>query len=219
MCREAAAVAGCLTAFGQRQFLETPLSDDPDGRLQHAPLGFFASFGLRTPAPALVVESSFWSHGCACLRKRGDIRIDLFVRQQINLERADLSTSLLKPELYGHDHAGNVVLRGGKCRCGYVFFPWQDFGCEQCGVSGDALVAMDLAGAGELIASSQVHLHADESRPVPFVVGTIALDDGPVIRTLLTCDAHAPARMRAVLEPVSTGGHVLDLRFAPESSR
>ena len=129
-----------------------------------------------------------------------------------------MGTSLLKPELYGSDPAGNVVLRGGKCRCGYVFFPFQEFGCERCGASGDALAAMDLAGTGRLIASSQVHLHADSSRPAPFVIGTIALDDGPVIRTLLTGAAQPPARVHAVLQPAGEAD-MLDLRFAPESPR
>lgn len=127
-----------------------------------------------------------------------------------------VSVPLLKPELYGTDPAGNVVLHGGKCRCGHVFFPYQAFGCEQCGAYREALERVDLVGSGSLIASAQVHLHADERRPAPFIVGTVALDDGPVVRTVLTGSLQAPARVRAVLEPA---GDVLDLRFAPEIPR
>jgi len=64
-------------------------------------------------------------------------------------------------------------------------------------------------------------MHADKRRAAPFVVGTIKLDDGLVIRTLLT---HAPdpgsqsTRLSAVLVVVPATddtGESCDLRFAP----
>jgi len=43
-------------------------------------------------------------------------------------------TAYLKP-LYAQGGSGSddVVLHGGACECGYVFFPMQTYGCEKCG--------------------------------------------------------------------------------------
>jgi len=136
----------------------------------------------------------------------------LFVRQQIN----PMDHLLLKPTLYKRHPAGNIVLLGGKCARGHVFFPFQSFGCERCGST--ELQAVDLAGAGRLVASALVHLHADPARPAPFTIGTVALDDGPVVRTLLTEPTPlAGGRVRAVLVPASGASEAaLDLRFQAE---
>jgi len=121
---------------------------------------------------------------------------------------------LLKPTLYARREGAPPVLLGGRCACGHAFFPMQTFGCERCGRFGDALQPQDLQGRGTLRSAATVHVHADEKRPAPFVVGTIALDDGPVIRTLLTEDCAPGARVEAVLIPVEAdGGRALDLRF------
>jgi uncharacterized protein len=154
----------------------------------------------------------------------------LFGRQQINISRIIrnrfMSPHLLKPALYSIRADGSVCLRGGRCECGHVFFPMQAFGCEQCGRNGDALKPVELDGRGRLVASSLVHMHADAKRIAPFVVGTIALDDGPVVRTLLTVTSepeigNSLVRVRAVLvaTPVeeNSGGY-LDLRFAVEAA-
>jgi uncharacterized protein len=129
------------------------------------------------------------------------------------------SLPLLKPDLYA---AGvpTPTLSGGRCECGYVFFPMQTFGCERCGRSGTALQPIALAGRGQLRSAATVHLHADQIRKTPFVIGTIALDDGPLVRTLLLdipSDREAPGiRVEAVLVPVTTSDpsqDALDLRF------
>lgn len=137
------------------------------------------------------------------------------------------TASLLKPKLYKSTGAMaepdvSCTLSGGRCVCGYVFFPMQFYGCEQCGRSGEALQRADLSGRGTLLASAVVHVHQGE-REAPFVVGTVQLTDGPVVRTLLDRPADAPAltpgqSMQAVLKPAgqdAEGGLLLDLRFAP----
>jgi uncharacterized OB-fold protein len=98
----------------------------------------------------------------------------------------------------------------------------QRFGCERCGRSGAALHPLSLAGRGHLRSAATVHIHADEKRGTPFVIGTITLDDGPIVRTLLIdvpADRDAPGmRVEALLVPVETaepGQYVLDLRFRP----
>ena len=127
--------------------------------------------------------------------------------------------SLYKPALYTQS-AGGIALQGGRCSCGYVFFPMQRYGCERCGQTGDALSPYALSGNGTLIAWVKVHVHADMRRAVPFIVATIALDDGPVIRTLLT-DVPSPGvtRVSASLAPIQTdtASEMLDLRFVPVS--
>ena len=126
---------------------------------------------------------------------------------------------LLKPDLYAVNGTRAPTLLGGHCDCGYVFFPFQNFGCERCGRSGVALQPLALKGCGRLRAVATVHVHADEQRKVPFVVGTIALDEGPVIRTLqvdpTTEQLAVGMRVEAVLIPIQTkdGRDALDLRF------
>lgn len=130
---------------------------------------------------------------------------------------------LLKPALYqtqGSAAAPNrPALLGGVCACGYVFFPVQSYGCERCG--GLALKPKVLSGAGRLLASARVHLHAGKGRDAPFTVGAIQLDDGPIVRTLLEADdaeLRPGARMATVLAPVvdADGAPRVDLRFAAE---
>lgn len=132
-----------------------------------------------------------------------------------------MSIPLLKPALYAADDADPQRLPrllGGRCHCGYVFFPMQTFGCERCGKDGAALKPVSLRGSGTLLTAAVVHMHADKRRPTPFAIGTIALDDGPVIRTLLAdiqlVDAPR-ARVEAELVPVTRedGAQALDLRF------
>jgi uncharacterized OB-fold protein len=129
------------------------------------------------------------------------------------------SLPLLKPDLYA---AGvpTPTLRGGRCECGHLFFPMQTFGCECCGRFGTSLQSIALAGRGQVRSAATVHLHADEKRKTPFVIGTIALDDGPIVRTLLLdvpSDREAlGTRVEAVLIPVTTSDpsqDALDLRF------
>jgi uncharacterized OB-fold protein len=130
---------------------------------------------------------------------------------------------LLKPALYQAQGSAaepdHPALLGGACACGYVFFPLQSYGCEQCG--GQDLRPMILSGAGRLLASARVHLHAGKGREAPFTVGEIRLDDGPIVRTLIEADPDGlqpGARMVTVLEPVADaeGAPRLDLRFALE---
>jgi uncharacterized OB-fold protein len=130
------------------------------------------------------------------------------------------ATKCLKP-LYapGQDGSDDVVLRGGACECGFVFFPMQTYGCEVCGRHGSSLQPRSLKGRGVLVASAAVHTHADKNRPTPFTIVEVALDDGPTIRTLLadgTADPPPGAPVRAVLVPAGvseTGDDLVDLRF------
>jgi uncharacterized OB-fold protein len=135
-----------------------------------------------------------------------------------------MAEPLLKPALYqeqGTDRLpGRPALLGGQCKtCGYVFFPLQAYGCERCG--GVGLAPKALTGAGRLLASAQVHLHAGKGREAPFTVASIALDDGPIVRTLLA-DGDAPAvgaRLVTTFVGVADaeGAPRRDLRFIEEA--
>jgi uncharacterized OB-fold protein len=96
----------------------------------------------------------------------------------------------------------------------------QSFGCERCGRFGHALQAYDLKARGTLRCATTVHVHADANRTAPFVIGMIALEDGPVIRTLIIDSPPdheaAGAQVEAVLIGVPCeSGEALDLRFRP----
>ncbi|KAB7594499.1 hypothetical protein ET532_013700 [Verminephrobacter sp. Larva24] len=56
----------------------------------------------------------------------------------------NMTRSLLKPALYQEESAPRPPsLRGMRCdACGYVFFPPQNLGCEQCGTTGSALLGV-----------------------------------------------------------------------------
>ena len=132
--------------------------------------------------------------------------------------------ALLKPALYRAEGStaapDHPALLGGACAdCGYVFFPLQAYGCERCG--GLHLEPRVLSGTGRLQASARVQLHPGKGREAPFTVGAVALDDGPIVRTLIEDDgARLPTGTRLVsrLDPVtdSEGVPRLDLRFTPE---
>jgi uncharacterized OB-fold protein len=131
---------------------------------------------------------------------------------------------LLKPTLYRAvgtaARPGVPALLGGVCACGHVFFPLQAYGCERCG--GTDLKPRALTGAGRLLASARVHLHAGKGREAPFTVGSIGLEDGPIIRTLIEDSETAlrpGAAMAAVLAPAADpeGAVRLDLRFVAKA--
>jgi uncharacterized OB-fold protein len=141
------------------------------------------------------------------------------------------ATVLLKAELYQAEGTTEQPalpsLKGGRCSCGAVFFPMQNYGCEFCGRHGDALQPVALGGKGKLLSSATVHLHAAKSanptvKPLtaPFTIGVIRLDDGPTIRTLIVGardkDLTPNAEMIAMLEPVGIENpSLVDLRFTP----
>ncbi len=110
----------------------------------------------------------------------------------------------------------------GEClACGFVFHPFQSYGCERCGEDGPSLVSRVIAGRGRVEATALVQRHADPARPTPFLVVEVALDEGPVVRGLADRpDAlRAGDRTRAVLVRVPAGdGQRDEIRFAKEGS-
>jgi len=77
------------------------------------------------------------------------------------------------------------ALLGSQCaHCSTNFFPPLAVGCERCGHA--ELTPVTLAAAGKVHATATVHLHQGKDIKAPFTVAEIVLDDGPLIRALLT---------------------------------
>jgi uncharacterized OB-fold protein len=132
-----------------------------------------------------------------------------------------MTSELLKPALYRTEGSAadpaHPALLGGACGCGYVFFPMQAFGCERCGRTD--VKERALSGRGRLLASARVHLHAGKHRQAPFTVGSIALVDGPIVRTILIDDDEVFRPGDTVVTTLvdvhdAEGNAKRDLRFA-----
>jgi len=128
-------------------------------------------------------------------------------------------TKLYKPTLYRTQESGPPVLIGRQCQCGHVYFPPQDYGCEKCGATGSALQEKILQGQGKLVSWATVHMHAKPYPKAPFVVGKIALSEGPVMRALLKVPdeqgLQSGMAVKATMVPVDEAQEVLDLWFEP----
>jgi hypothetical protein len=67
-----------------------------------------------------------------------------------------------------------------------------------------------------------VHLHAGKTREAPFTVGAVAVDDGPIVRTLIEDLGEAQRIGDRMVTTFATamdaeGAPRLDLRFAREA--
>jgi uncharacterized protein len=127
--------------------------------------------------------------------------------------------SVRKPALVQATSAPAIPqLRARRCECGHVFFPPQAYGCERCGRLPGAQAEALLDARGVLTAVAAVRVHT--KRPVPYWVGRIALDGGPVIDAVLTdADGLASGRRvvgRLVAVADASGVEALDCLFAPE---
>lgn len=76
-------------------------------------------------------------------------------------------------------HAPAIV--GIRCNdCNAVAFPFQPFGCENCGSVDVAQSRLD--GRGRVLTTARVHIHADPNRPPPFTIAAVLLDCGAFVR-------------------------------------
>jgi uncharacterized OB-fold protein len=69
--------------------------------------------------------------------------------------------------------------------CGLIAAPPEPIGCERCGAPAPALAPTTIETTGTVTALAVVHRHARPEPPTPFVVVEVALDAGPVVRSLL----------------------------------
>ena len=87
-----------------------------------------------------------------------------------------------------------LPLRGIHCRrCEHVATPVQHFGCENCGAHGADLADITLTGDGTVLNAVTVHRADDRD----LRIGSVHLDEGPMLRALLSAHASADARVAA----------------------
>src|ERR1700709_2782258 len=105
--------------------------------------------------------------------------------------------------LYDVD-AAVPALNGTRCdTCGSTFFPPLTIGCATCG--SQALVAVPLTAAGELYSFATVHRQRAKDIEAPSPGGEISLDDGPLIRGVMTANDGFAIGDRVVAEWVVVG--------------
>ncbi|ABB05794.1 hypothetical protein [Burkholderia lata] len=130
---------------------------------------------------------------------------------------------LLDPALYAETGTdvlpGAPALRAVRAPGGQISFPPQRYGCRVSGASGAELEDVLLTGRGRLRAFATVHIHPKPVPAVPFTIVEVALEDGPVVRGLLSATQALPIEHGAVLvtrleETVDEAGQaVRALRF------
>ena len=107
----------------------------------------------------------------------------------------------------------DVRLLGVRCRrCETVFFPPQEYGCEQCGAGGEGLDARPLPTSGRILGFARVHKHPTVE--TPFQIAEILLDAGPVVRARLEHDA--PAVGQRVVGAAHPSADDREVVFVPE---
>jgi uncharacterized OB-fold protein len=90
-----------------------------------------------------------------------------------------------------------AALVGWACgQCGQRGLPRQHFGCERCGAPGADISESRTPARGVLRSSASVERHA--VWPVPFLLGEIELDDGPIVHSFLSSDTAWQPGMRVV---------------------
>ncbi len=95
-----------------------------------------------------------------------------------------------------------VALLGVECTsCGAVRVPYQSYGCEVCGATASSLRRVELPAVGRLRDATSVFRHP--TRTVPFMLGEIELEAGPVVLALLSNDEEE-WRSGRVVEATST---------------
>ncbi len=127
-----------------------------------------------------------------------------------------------EPTLYDANAAGVPPLHGRRCTaCGRVFFPPQDYGCEGCGAEPERIAALDLPGAGRVVASVELPgspAVAAGSPPARQRLATIVLDCGPAVHAVLDAPpggVSPGARVRSALVAVGErdGRELVELHF------
>lgn len=133
-----------------------------------------------------------------------------------------MSEELSHPDLYRSAGGDSVELLAMKCaRCGHVAFPRQRYGCEKCGAVGDALHDVELRSSGTLASYATVHMHQAKTIAAPFVIGEVALDDGPTLRATMVevsdeamqIGARVAGRLFPAPGPADAATTRLELRF------
>ena len=94
--------------------------------------------------------------------------------------------------------AALLPLRGMACTtCGFVSVPTQTFGCENCGAHDADFVGTEFSGRGTVLAAVTVYQHPRDDLELPMRVGSVHLEEGPVVRARVGSDVKAGERVVA----------------------
>jgi uncharacterized OB-fold protein len=78
-----------------------------------------------------------------------------------------------------------MELRVTRCRRdGLLNFPPDEFGCRNCGSRGDDLEAISVAAKGIVLDTVTIHRHRGQGPTAPFIIASIQVNDGLIIRAL-----------------------------------
>lgn len=135
----------------------------------------------------------------------------------------------LKPSVFSlqgtEDLPDHPALKGCRCKCGYVFFPRQYYGCEMCGSL--EIEDIKLKGKGILNSFVTVHINLSSRKDLatPYIVASIVHEDNCTFTALLDVkDESSLAIGKTVystLHVVGTdeqGREIVDLRFSPKQT-
>ncbi|MFW0797797.1 OB-fold domain-containing protein [Gordonia sp. CPCC 205515] len=121
-----------------------------------------------------------------------------------------------EPLVYDIAEDGRPILTGVRDTSGHISFPYQQFG-SLCNGDHDAqLTPVDLSGRGRVQAAVTIEHHADPDVRTPFTLADIILDEGPVVRGVLTAtvDGFVGTLVEATTEPIVRADETLyELRF------
>jgi len=114
-------------------------------------------------------------------------------------------------------------LLGGRCSCGYLFFPPHRFGCEVCGAGPEAINIIEMAATGLLKTFAASHQQIRSDGHSPLIFGLVFLDNGLTILGAIDTDdekkLHIGQRVHGVLAPCGLddqGQTIVDCLFVPE---
>lgn len=113
------------------------------------------------------------------------------------------------------------LLKGVLCgNCSFLDFPYQEFGCQQCGAPGDSLALQYIDPIGSVLASAKVNHYTGDDIDAPFVVASIRLAAGPTVRGTMATSSPVSRGTDVVGTFVTTARSedndlVAELRFEP----
>lgn len=129
-----------------------------------------------------------------------------------------MSIASAEPALYEVDDEGVPTLYAMTDSTGYVTYPFQHLGSQKTGEFGDQVSRTKLRGTGTVTALATVNFHQNPEIEVPYVVASIVLDEGPMVRAVVApgTEPSIGTRVRATTTRVARKETELaELRFAP----
>jgi uncharacterized OB-fold protein len=98
------------------------------------------------------------------------------------------------PRIWEKTENGAALIGWACGQCGQRGLPRQYFGCERCGAPRGDISESGISARGVLRSWASVERHA--VWPVPFLLGEVELDDGPIVHSFLSSDTTWEPGMR-----------------------